>query len=98
MYLSRAKIVSVLLCFTAPNLNITKTASRTPVDLGDSIQYTITVSNSGTAEATDVTVTDALPAGLRFSGSAQHRVAQGEPCCAACLMVCCVGAILALML
>lgn len=78
MYLSRAKIVSVLLCFTAPNLNITKTASRTQVDLGDSIQYTITVSNSGTAEATDVTVTDTLPAGLRFSAS------QGEPCCAAC--------------
>ena len=53
-----------------PNLSITKVADATPVDAGDPIGFAITVSNSsapGTGTATDVTLSDPLPAGVAWS-------------------------------
>ena len=46
------------------DLSITKTVDKTAADVGEELTYTITVTNSGDAEATNVTVTDTLPAGL----------------------------------
>ncbi len=46
------------------DLSITKTASPAPVIVGQTLTYTIVVSNNGTATATGVVVTDALPAGV----------------------------------
>ena len=42
---------------------------------GDSVTYLITVTNNGTAQATNVSLTDQLPAGITFTGSA---VSQGS--------------------
>jgi uncharacterized repeat protein (TIGR01451 family) len=50
---------------TAPDLALLATGPAT-VTLGNSVTYTLTVNNVGTANATGVTVTDALPGGVEF--------------------------------
>ncbi|MBI3745702.1 MAG: DUF11 domain-containing protein, partial [Chloroflexi bacterium] len=53
-----------------PALSITKTADATPVNAGDPIGFTVTVSNSnvaGTGTAKGVTVNDPLPAGVTWA-------------------------------
>jgi uncharacterized repeat protein (TIGR01451 family)/fimbrial isopeptide formation D2 family protein len=53
-----------------PALSIEKTADASPVNAGDDIGFTITVSNSsdpGTGTATKVTLNDPLPAGVTWS-------------------------------
>jgi uncharacterized repeat protein (TIGR01451 family) len=48
----------------APNISILKTANPVgPVNAGDNIGFDITVSNTGAAAASNVTITDPLPAG-----------------------------------
>jgi uncharacterized repeat protein (TIGR01451 family) len=46
-----------------PNLTLTKTADKTPVNLGDTIGFAISLSNAGPGAATGVTVHDPLPGG-----------------------------------
>ena len=46
----------------------------TPAE-GDSVTYVITVTNNGTAQATGVSLTDQLPAGITFTGAS---VSQGS--------------------
>lgn len=47
-----------------PNIHITKTANPVgPVSAGTSIGFDVSISNTGTADATGVTISDALPAG-----------------------------------
>jgi large repetitive protein len=48
------------------DLELTKTADATAVQLGEDVTFTITVSNLGPHDATGVEVTDQLPAGLQF--------------------------------
>lgn len=54
---------------TSANLSISKTASPNPGVAGSPLTYRLIVSNSGPASATNVGVTDNLPAGVTF-GSA----------------------------
>jgi uncharacterized repeat protein (TIGR01451 family) len=52
------------------DLAITKTASERSVALGDTVVWTVTVTNKGPGTATNVVVTDHLPAGIQLvSGS-----------------------------
>jgi len=48
------------------DMAITKTATPNPVLQGDTLTYTLTVVNNGPASATNVTVTDTLPAAVTF--------------------------------
>ena len=48
------------------DLSITKTASPSPAVAGQELFYTITVTNNGPDNATNVAVTDTLPAGVSF--------------------------------
>ncbi|PWW04829.1 putative repeat protein (TIGR01451 family) [Paenibacillus cellulosilyticus] len=50
----------------SPTINVTKSANVTGAVVGDTITYTVTVSNTGTANAASVVLTDALPSGLTF--------------------------------
>ncbi|MFC4639126.1 beta strand repeat-containing protein [Deinococcus hohokamensis] len=50
----------------APAITVAKTASVTNAKPGDTITYTITVTNSGTAAATGVKLTDAIPANTTY--------------------------------
>ena len=48
------------------DLGVTKTVSPNPAIVGSNLTYTITVSNSGPAQATAVTLTDTPPVGITF--------------------------------
>jgi uncharacterized repeat protein (TIGR01451 family) len=48
------------------NIQVVKTVDKTVAQDGDQLLYTITVSNTGTADASQVVVTDPLPSGLTF--------------------------------
>ncbi|OXM15050.1 hypothetical protein CGZ75_13285 [Paenibacillus herberti] len=54
----------------SPNVTVAKSANVSGAVIGDTITYTVTITNSGTANVTSVVLTDPLPAGLSFvSGS-----------------------------
>lgn len=57
-----------LQCAGAPgaDLEITKTDAPDPVTMGNSLTYTVIVTNGGPSPATGVMVTDTLPAGVTF--------------------------------
>jgi len=48
------------------DLVVTKTDSPDPVAVGSTLTYTVSVTNNGPADATGVTLTDTLPAGVTF--------------------------------
>lgn len=50
----------------SPQINVVKSANVSGVVAGDTIVYTVTVSNTGTANAASVVLSDALPAGSAF--------------------------------
>jgi uncharacterized repeat protein (TIGR01451 family) len=50
-------------------LAITKTVDNVSPNVGDTVNYTITISNNGPATATNVQVTDQLPSGVQFLSS-----------------------------
>ena len=50
----------------APDLYVLKTQNLASVKVGQTITYTLTGGNAGDQISTGVTITDALPAGLRF--------------------------------
>jgi uncharacterized repeat protein (TIGR01451 family) len=51
------------------DLRIAKTDSADPVIAGGTMSYTLTVTNDGPSAATNVVVTDVLPAGLTFNSA-----------------------------
>ena len=59
----------------ATDLRITMTAPRTSMIEGDTIRFTIRITNSGPTSATDVIVRDSLPAGMRYD---RHTLTQGD--------------------
>src|SRR2546426_11412345 len=48
------------------DLSVTKVDTPDPVNAGSHLTYTITVNNNGPDAAADVTLSDALPAGIFF--------------------------------
>ncbi|MCZ7544391.1 MAG: DUF11 domain-containing protein [Anaerolineae bacterium] len=56
------------------DIEVEKTVSDTAPDEGQAISYTVTVTNNGPEDATSVTVTDQLPAGVTYTG---HSTTQG---------------------
>jgi uncharacterized repeat protein (TIGR01451 family) len=51
------------------DLQITKTTQPNPVNVGSNLTYTLTLVNAGPNQATGVSVTDALPAGVIFASA-----------------------------
>lgn len=50
----------------APKINVTKSANVAGTVQGDTITYTVTISNTGTASAASIVLSDNLPAGSTF--------------------------------
>jgi uncharacterized repeat protein (TIGR01451 family) len=57
------------------DLEVTKVADKANVKSGDTVRYTITVTNKGPGSATGVELTDQLPAGITYQ--ATHSTSQG---------------------
>jgi uncharacterized repeat protein (TIGR01451 family)/LPXTG-motif cell wall-anchored protein len=55
---------SATITVRCPDVGVDKTASNTPINAGDRAEWTITVTNFGAGVATNVHLTDTLPAGL----------------------------------
>lgn len=66
---SSDEVETVVICPGEFNVMVTKLAEEDTVELNDLIQFTMTVTNFGPAQAPDVTLTDTLPvaAGLDWS-------------------------------
>ncbi|MBB5381581.1 MULTISPECIES: DUF11 domain-containing protein [unclassified Janthinobacterium] len=64
-----------------PMLLVSKIANKTTAELGDSLQYTIEVKNTGVATAFGVSVLDKLPAGFRYidGTTTRNNVVQADP-------------------
>jgi uncharacterized repeat protein (TIGR01451 family) len=58
---------SVLAAPQVIDLELTKAVSDTTPNVGDSVTFTLTLENNGPAAATNVEVTDALPAGFTYT-------------------------------
>jgi uncharacterized repeat protein (TIGR01451 family) len=55
------------------DLSITKADSADPVQAGDALSYSIAVHNGGPKDATGVTVTDELPAGVTYQSATSSQ-------------------------
>ncbi|MBD0346128.1 MAG: DUF11 domain-containing protein [Coleofasciculus sp. Co-bin14] len=59
-------------------LSLTKTADRAAAEPGDTVIYRLALQNTGTVTATNITVTDTLPLGVRFlPQSLQGSITEG---------------------
>ncbi|MBI5405347.1 MAG: DUF11 domain-containing protein [Candidatus Kerfeldbacteria bacterium] len=60
------RVPSVLGITAEPELVLTKTVDRSIANPGNIVTYTVTISNPGDADVTNVTLTDTLPTGFTF--------------------------------
>lgn len=65
--------VSVVLGATAPNLTLTKAVNTAEANPGDTVTYTMVVTNIGDGDATNVVLTDNLPAGFTYLDGSKTR-------------------------
>lgn len=76
-----------------PDLIVVKTSNPASVNVGDSLQYTLAITNTGLSDATNVVVTDTLPAEVTFVNAV---ASQGTGCSEASGIVTCdLGTLLA---
>ena len=55
------------------DLSLTKTVDDPSPNVGENVVYTLTITNNGTAGATNVAVTDVVPAGMSFVTSSASQ-------------------------
>ncbi|MEP6718567.1 MAG: SBBP repeat-containing protein [bacterium] len=73
---------------TSANLALTKTASPNPAIVNTNLTYRIVVTNKGPSPATNVVLTDTLPAGITLNSASST---QGTPCSGTTTITCNFG-------
>ncbi|MEG1677531.1 MAG: isopeptide-forming domain-containing fimbrial protein [Clostridia bacterium] len=74
----KEQTVEAVISPRSTDLGIVKTADKTTVAAGETVRYTVTVTNKGTADAKDKLITDTLPKGLTLTAAQQAALtAQG---------------------
>jgi uncharacterized repeat protein (TIGR01451 family) len=68
-------------CVAAPSIKIAKTADATQVNAGDQIGFTLTVYNTGSGDAYDVSLSDPLPKNDGLSWTIEHAGAGWASSC-----------------
>lgn len=58
--------VVVLGAVGTPDLQLSKTADKAVVNIGDSVEFTIVITNNGSIAADDATLIDSLPVGMEY--------------------------------
>jgi len=66
LYGGQVDIFSLSAVNTAADLSLSATATPEPVGVGSNLVYSLTFSNAGPADATDVIISNRLPAGVNF--------------------------------
>lgn len=64
VYIINANAIQINI--NSPTISVVKSASATGLVLGDTYTYTVVISNTGTANAASVVLTDVLPSGATF--------------------------------
>ena len=62
-------VLSVPITITGSNLITVKTVNNTSPNIGNTVEYTIVISNNGPSSHTNVVLTDNLPTGVTLSGT-----------------------------
>ncbi|MCO5197204.1 MAG: DNRLRE domain-containing protein [Anaerolineae bacterium] len=75
-----------------PDLIVVKTSDPTTVNVGDTLQYTLVITNQGQSDATGVVVTDTLPAEVTYVNAVSSQGSCSE---SAGLVTCNIGTLLA---
>lgn len=71
---------TVTVCVTAPpDLHLVKSADQTAITPGGSITYTLAYSNTGSGEATNVVITETVPAGTTYASCTGGCTTNGPP-------------------
>jgi uncharacterized repeat protein (TIGR01451 family)/fimbrial isopeptide formation D2 family protein len=83
-------VTTVVAATPSANLSITKTASANPAEMERIFTYNITATNAGPSAATNVVVTDALPAGVTFTSATPS---QGACSLASGTLICQLGSL-----
>ncbi|MEG0493202.1 MAG: isopeptide-forming domain-containing fimbrial protein [Clostridia bacterium] len=74
----KEQTVEAVISPRSTDLGIVKSADKTTVAAGETVRYTVTVTNKGTADAKDKLITDTLPKGLTLTAAQQAALtAQG---------------------
>ncbi len=61
-----------------PNLYLNKTGDKTVLAAGDTVTFTLQISNFGNAEAHDINIIDTLPAGMTYTGTQSQTITYPE--------------------
>jgi uncharacterized repeat protein (TIGR01451 family) len=72
----------------APDLSVTKVDSSDPVEIGNTLTYTLTIANNGSSEATEVRLSDILPNEVTLSSATPS---QGTGCGGTSTISCTLG-------
>lgn len=77
--LSDVAIITVEITQVSADLQIVKTANPNPVSAGETLTYTLTVTNNGPDAAENAKVVDILPAGITFVSSNPNKGSWSAP-------------------
>ena len=69
---------TMITCPPTPTFSISKTDNRSEIDVGQTLSYTITVTNTSSVSATGVTIIDTLPSNVSYQSASNNPTRNGS--------------------